>query len=736
MTNWGEPGVPLLPKPLRDLWASERLPDWIAVECHLPLGTSLAALDESVWQDLPAFSPRIERYVLALLDTRYDTIRALPALGLAWPIGLNPDSVDWRSRTRNCLIRAGALVDRDRLARLTYGDLYAIPRMGAVSVVDFATTGEAAITHFAAASEQEERELEDLIASVSREPWVETITPDDPRFADYYLGALWSTSQDRDGMQADSDIHGLDVASVNDTLAQLGLHSRDSLRALLVRVREIQHMPLDVALRDYTETLCYARSARTHDPMRISMLLARFGLNGGISASTLQECADGLGITRERFRQIQEATLKRKPAHQVYIPALDRALETLAHHAPMDTTEAAQLLVHQGITTTPFRPESVLAAAEFCGRPPTFTVEPGRHGARVVTDSSLEFSSRVVSLAARLASASGMSNVATLVAAANSVGVDVGPDQVRQVLQHQSTAEFLDETNDWYWMPDGNPARNRLMNTARRMLAVASPLDIRTIREGVQRLYRNRSSRRTGADGVQQLLVPPRKILAAFFSQNAAFVLESDAVRSSEPLDYRAELGETERIMLEVLRSTRAGILDRHRFADACTERGMNLSTFSAYLGFSPIIEHIDTNIWGLRGVHVDPVEVERLREELAMRPREHRLVDFGWTDTGNLWLAMRLVNLYVPSYTQGIPVAILPYVAGRRFQAVTREGLQVGEVVVDERGASWGYSSYLAREGADEDDILYTEFDLTREIAMLELESEDFLEPSGGPAN
>jgi hypothetical protein len=84
LTSWGEPGVPLLPKPLRDLWAAERLPDWISSECGLPQGSTLAALDTNVWQNLSAFSPRLERYVLALLDTRYIAIRTSPALDRPW----------------------------------------------------------------------------------------------------------------------------------------------------------------------------------------------------------------------------------------------------------------------------------------------------------------------------------------------------------------------------------------------------------------------------------------------------------------------------------------------------------------------------------------------------------------------------------------------------------------------------------------------------------------------------
>jgi hypothetical protein len=730
LTSLGEPRVPLLPKPLRDLWAEERLPDWIASECCLPLGSTLAALDASVWNNLPAYTPRIERYVLALLDTRYDTIRDLPALTRPWPVGLDPASVPWTTRTKNCLARVGALSDRNLLAHLTFGDLYNISGMGTASVVDFTTIGEAAIDLFESDANKQDKQVSEALTAISDEQWIDTVMPDDPRFTQYFTWLL-SPKRHVDDIEADAEASGLNSDLINVSILLLGLHSRDAFSALLNRVRAIQQMPLDVALRDYMEALCFNGANKRRDSMRVEMLLARLGLGGAERPLTLQECAELLKVTRERCRQIQNSALSRKPPHPVYMPALDRALEVLAQHAPIDVNDAAQLLVQQGITTIPFRPESVLAAAQFCGRTITFPVEQGLYDARVVMDSSSAFANPIASLAARLATSSGASNISAVNDAAVSEDIDVSIEQVRDVLQHHTSAQFLDDTEDWFWIPDGT--RNRLSNTTLRMLAVASPLDIRTIREGVQRHYRHRSQikRQHG----RPLIVPPRVILTAFFARNPTFILEGDKVRPKEPPNLREVLGETEQIMVDVLRSTPAGILDRHTFAAACLERGMKPTTFSVFLSASAVIEHVDTGIWGLRGIHIDPVEVERLRVALAMRPRERRLVDFGWTDNGNLWLAMRLPNLSIASYTHGIPTAILPYVAGRQFRALTRDNREVGTVVVDERGASWGYGPFLAREGADEGDILYTEFNLVRGTAMLELEPEDFLEASSESA-
>src|SRR5439155_21479337 len=113
---------------------------------------------------------------------------------------------------------------------------------------------------------------------------------------------------------------------------------------------------------------------------------------------------------------------------------------------------------------------------------------------------------------------------------------------------------------------------------------------------------------------------------------HSAFALEANGqVRPSGPLDYRRELGKTEQIFVDVLRSSPTGVLDRASFQEACEARGMNRNTFSVYTTYSPILEHLGTDIWSLRGIHVSPVAVDALRQANAARPRERVVEDYGW---------------------------------------------------------------------------------------------------------
>ena len=175
----------------------------------------------------------------------------------------------------------------------------------------------------------------------------------------------------------------------------------------------------------------------------------------------------------------------------------------------------------------------------------------------------------------------------------------------------------------------------------RKMLSVAAPIELGSLREGVRREYRYRGHR-----GVKTwaLLVPPRSVLRCYYKAHPEFEIdENDLVRPIEPLDYRTELALNDAILVDVLRSSPTCVLDRASLWRECERRAMNVNTFSLYLTYSPVIVHLGTDIWTLRGVRVDPTAVEALRQANALRQKEKRVLDHGWTADGQLWVATRL---------------------------------------------------------------------------------------------
>ncbi|MGI8551903.1 MAG: sigma factor-like helix-turn-helix DNA-binding protein, partial [Dehalococcoidia bacterium] len=641
--RWGMPGVPLLPGSLRSLWSSVPLPRWIAERLDLPSGTTLVALDAAVWTDMPSqpqYRTSVERYVVNLLSASREQVGGISALGRPWPENLNPADVPWRARTRNALIRSGVHGDVDRLSVLTFGELLALPHMGIVSALDFAATAEAAMERAEvaeSATAMKEEAMVEALRDVVGEEWADFLQ-EDPRFIPH--------TRDRDGRHSPISRTGqlplpISAAAYSDGKDE---ETASTLQATVERAQEISHMPLDAALRDYMISLTGASG------VRLDALLMRLGWDG-MPPRTLEECAGAMGVTRERVRQIQRRVMQKKPGDPVFLPALDRALETLAGAAPIGAMAAAQLLQTQGITTVPFHPTSVLSAAEFCNHTATFVLDKGADAATVVTTSSAPYANRVVNLARRLAGASGVTNLAELEAAVMNGGLSIASEQIKEALLHYSRAAFL--VDDWFWMPEAPVERNRLYNVARRILAVTYPrrVSVSALREGARRVFRMRAP-----DSTFPLVLPPRAVLAAYFAAHPAFVVDDAGhVGSAMPLDFKAELGPTDRVLVEILRSSPSGLMPRQELAETCGRRGINRATFSHALSYSPIIEHLGTGIWGLRGIPADPVDVAALQGDLVARRRTRRVLDYGWTPDGNLWLTVRLTGSDIHSYPLNI---------------------------------------------------------------------------------
>jgi hypothetical protein len=226
------------------------------------------------------------------------------------------------------------------------------------------------------------------------------------------------------------------------------------------------------------------------------------------------------------------------------------------------------------------------------------------------------------------------------------------------------------------------------------------------------------------------LIVPPRSILRKYFEHHPEFTIdEADLVKPVEPLDYRTELALNDAILVDALRSSPACVLDRASLWNECARRSMNVNTFSIYLSYSPTIVHLGTDVWSLRGVRIDPAAVEAVRQANALREKERRVLDHGWTTDGRLWVATRLPAAHSGGYVFGIPGAIKRYVSGREFAGKDEDGIPRGIIRINDEGTSYGFGAFLRQRGADEGDILVAEFDLEHGAALLRLGNDELLE-------
>jgi hypothetical protein len=736
---WGNPESPLLPASLRELWQYDSLPTWVLEEAGLPLGATIASLNSSVWKGMVSCSTRLRNYLIRLLALRRHQIVARIVFPDPLPVGFEPARLPLQVRTRNALKSSGLFESESALSLVTYGQLFKIKGMGAASILDFVCTTESAISAQAAEMATEtptsnadsvesnvasftKTNIEDakeesvdraltareVLLSVINESWVHQISEQDPRFA-----RLLPPGEGTIAERIEALFAGPPTAFFADEIA---------LQSSIVEIRReydrIDSLPLDVSLREYMSALM----RRTSGP-RLEALISRFGW-GGRPPLTLEEAAKGLGLTRERIRQIQSRILSRMPDHEVAMPALDRALEIIQRNAPLSPEAAANLLVKHRISEHRFSVTSLLEVCKMCFRTPPFQVVQQNEREFVTTSSLQALAGPIIRAANAQAGASGVSNIQEVTEECLHKGFEVSEKDVREVLDGLSDVEFLND--DWFWKPSGKRGRNRLRNVTRRMLSVSSPISLGDLREGVRREFSWRATRSAGG---WRLLVPPRSVLEAFYRANPEFaVTESGLVSSVEPLDYRIELSRTDQILVRVFRASPTCILDRSGFQKGCIESGMNENTFAVYSSYHPIIQHLGTDLWSLRGVHLDPVAVQAMRAANLARPRQKRIVDHGWTWNGHLWIGVRLPSS-VRGFIFSVPSAIRRLIEDREFSALSEKGVPSGSIRVNSDGTCYGSAKFLSSSGADEGDIFVTEFDLEHDMVTLRLGGDELLD-------
>jgi hypothetical protein len=258
------------------------------------------------------------------------------------------------------------------------------------------------------------------------------------------------------------------------------------------------------------------------------------------------------------------------------------------------------------------------------------------------------------------------------------------------------------------------------------MLSVTSPISVGRVRDGVKREY---TFRNLSGPQKYDLRVPPADVLRAFLKDHPDFVVDdNDMVRPARPIDYRQELGVSDQILVEVLRSNPSAVLDRATILGECVARGVNLPTLSISLTYSCLVEHVDVNIWCLRGADVNPAAVEALRRANALRPREKRVRDFGWTPDGKLWIAT-VVPPSTQTFVFSAPAGTRSFLAGRKFAAVSHDAVPYGTLGVTDDGMVYGLSTFQSQSDCDPGDILVFEFDLAESKATLILGDEELLD-------
>lgn len=690
------------------------MPDWLCADLRLPPRSTYAGLAPSVWRLTSSISDRTLNVLANLVRSRLAEVSKT----LLIDPEVRQDAVSLvdaplSARSKNALTQAGLLDRPQELSQFTFGELLRISAIGIRSALEIACLMESAMnarTEALAqlgklAADSEPPDWAVALGEIASKPWAALISECDARFRRMLPSDATGTILERIERLLEKPDSVLSIVHGPHLLRAIGLVEKE--------VARVDQLALDDALNE----LLVASSHRR--VKQVEALLVRFGWSGD-APQTLEETGRGLGVTRERIRQIESRFLRDLP-DRVYLPQLDAAIDLLEANVPMERDAASALLAAKSLCIKPFTSESIIATAALLKRDTDLRIEevPGKGAFLVGSKSSAR---DVATRARKLAGMAGVTSVYQVVS-----GLTMGQakaDEIRRILRGLSHVEFLNE--DWFWVTDIPAGRNRLSNIANRILSVAQPQSIQSIREGVRRAFTFRAK---SSPRYEALVTPPSEVLAAFFRQSPDFVLHDSQVKSVRLLSYVEELGDVDRAFVEVFRSTATGVLDRRAVMEACLKQGLNENSAALFLTYSPIIEHIGIDIWKLRGVGVDPAAIEALREANQNEVLERRLLSFGWRSNGRLWIGARL-PYSLTSVVLGVPGPTKRYLVDRKFAAVDQvSGTPCGQISVNEQGTSFGYTTFFRVAGAEPGDVLLIEFDLAEEHAYLSLTDEIALE-------
>jgi hypothetical protein len=495
------------------------------------------------------------------------------------------------------------------------------------------------------------------------------------------------------------------------------LREAEQLTAVIYRLvdigEEIESEGLELQLTRFIACLLDAKGDRLRG------LAARMGLVG--KRLTLRAAGEIAGISGGRVQQLEAKLMDRARRLQyLYVPAVDAALRSLISASPIRVEDAGRHLKSQGISHgqvdiavfvggwLPMLGRRGLEVVEHGGRDWIIRPELGTaaHQLEVAGYFPSETEKQISGVAGRLCRSVGLASL-RWVAEELQIGLDVETIRaVRRVIRRAKTFEFLDRT--WFWDPSVPPGFNRLDNTVRKVLSVSPTVPLAELVDALDRVYRQGRLPR----------LPPAEIVALFLAAHSSFSFTDGQVTAQAPFDADNELGQTERIFVEVLSSVPGGVLDREALRRACVERGMNVATFSQYTSFSPILTQPGRNVWALRGRNVDESAVQRLG---VTRKRRRRSATVTRTVDGQLVVTWTITG--PESSVFSIPIAERHGYVNHDYTASSADGTTVGTIHVDEDGTSWGYGPFVRITNAARGDRIIASFDRRGRTVSLEIE-------------
>ena len=449
---------------------------------------------------------------------------------------------------------------------------------------------------------------------------------------------------------------------------------------------------------------------------QIDKLLLRYGW-ASQKPKTLEEVGEIYDVTRERIRQIEAKFEKKLPVKKIHINSLDRCLDLLKQSAILTVEDAGKLILENHLTSRPISIEGIVkhAAVLFAKNNDLDIVTV--HGCKfVVKKTGTDLIALIHHEANSEVSKYGCGNVDELIEEilTNSTNVYskeiLNRDFAIKALKGFGDVIFLDKNCNWFWY---ETKRNRLINNLKKIFSITKQLNVTQIREGIQRSYRQRSLR----------LVPSKEAIIEICKLLPNFFVIGTSVHVNELFKQDEVLADIEKSFFKALSESENGVLTRNDLLDRIQEFGKSDVSGNGYISWSPILEQVAVNLWGLRGRVIDPIKVKYLTEINVFNPKPTIKLEWGWTPERSLYIIYRLNKSSIRNGIFTLLSGFSSYLSEKHYPLIDIQNEKVGILSInEERSSCWGMSAYLRRVDAEENDYLVLDIDLQKQLASIKI--------------
>lgn len=434
-------------------------------------------------------------------------------------------------------------------------------------------------------------------------------------------------------------------------------------------------------------------------PACLNALGARFGVTG--KPVTLQEAGAIANVTRERLRQI---TARVVPLLRgAWMPAVEEAARVLVEASPV-APPIGDLLSQHKLSGPQMTADGFFKIVELIGLDLKQVT-----GTALLTDDGWVVDERNMSVtgairvAAKHTSTYGMTNVEEIRQELSTSGNSADADDIMRVLKADPNVRWAD---NWLWVEKEHdrPHANSLINTMRNMLSVNAPLTAQSLFEGVARKNKFRGRE----------IVPPPDAILAFAEASPHFTMDRDLISPVTPLDYHEVLGAVAASVVDVIKASPYGVMDRASFNQACEDVGISRNTLNVWTSYAEWLERVARNVWGPRGVRVSPAVVAEIQNAARVRAAaEPHRTDWEWTPDGRIALTMDVDTSTYYSAVWTFEDSLRKTIGARRFTAWAADQ-DAGTITIgSEHNWVWGWAPAMRLMGVRAGDVLRAVLDL-----------------------